>query len=81
MIQLLDKLDKKEYSSIAKLICHFFYENIYTESTEQQELLYLIYLLFEKEIDALNTISYNSFLTKSFLGNFGIQKINYAISI
>lgn len=73
MIKIIENIPKKQFPFLVSLICHFFYENIYSESTEQQELLYLIYLLFEKEISAMNSISYNSFLSDSFLGKLLFQ--------
>ena len=55
MLNLIESLKPDQWEIMAPFLCHFFYENFYSESTEQEEILYIIYLLLEKEIDALNT--------------------------
>ena len=40
------------------------------ENSEQEEMLYIIYLLLEKEIDSLLAPSVSSFLGQSFLSSF-----------
>jgi hypothetical protein len=46
------------------------------ESTEQEEIVYIIYLLLEKEIDNLFTPAVNSFLDESFIGKF-LYELSY----
>jgi hypothetical protein len=70
MLRLLECIDNKQYEILVPFLCHFFYENFYMESTEQEEILYIIYLLLEKEIDSLYTPSVSTFLDKSFLSKF-----------
>ena len=70
MLNFIDSLTENEHKIMIPFLCHFFYENFYMESTEQEEMLYIIYLLLEKEIDKLNTPSINSFLDDSFISKF-----------
>ena len=70
MLNFIDSLSDNEHNIMIPFLCHFFYENFYMESTEQEEMLYIIYLLLEKEIDKLNTPSINSFLDDSFISKF-----------
>ena len=70
MLHFIDSLTENEHNIMIPFLCHFFYENFYMESTEQEEMLYIIYLLLEKEIDKLNTPSINSFLDDSFISKF-----------
>ena len=70
MLKLIDTIDKSQYDILAPFLCHFFYENFYIENTEHDEIIYIIYLLLEKEIDILNTPSEQTFLDESFISNF-----------
>ena len=70
MLKLIDKIDKSQYDILVPFLCHFFYENFYMESTEQEEIIYIIYLLLEKEIDKLYTPSEQTFLDQSFISKF-----------
>lgn len=70
MLNLIESLNPDQWEIMAPFLCHFFYENFYSESTEQEEILYIIYLLLEKEIDTLNTPSLYSFLDSGFLSIF-----------
>jgi hypothetical protein len=76
MLHFIDSLSESEYNLMIPFLCHFFYENFYMESTEQEEMLYIIYLLLEKEIDRLNTPSINSFLDDSFISKFLFELSN-----
>ena len=63
--------DKEKIASLVELFCNQFYENILIPNPEQEELLLLIYKLFEKEIILLNSYSIDDFLNEeSFLGKF-----------
>ena len=70
MLRLIECANKDQYEILVPFLCHFFYENFYTESSEQEEILYIIYLLLEKEIDSLYTPSVSTFLEQSFISNF-----------
>jgi hypothetical protein len=69
MINIILKLTKSdEMDDIVNLLCHFFYENILVQNPEHEDILYLCYLLLEKEIDGMKTESVASFLDRSFIG-------------
>ena len=70
MLRLIECANKDQYEILVPFLCHFFYENFYMESNEQEEILYIIYLLLEKEIDSLFTPSVSTFLEQSFISNF-----------
>jgi hypothetical protein len=70
MMRLIECLDNDQFEIIVPFLCHFFYENFYIENNEQEEILYIIYLLLEKEIDSLYTPSVSTFLDKSFVSMF-----------
>ena len=70
MLKLIDNINKDKFGILATFLCHFFLENFYMESTEQPEIVYIIYLLLEKEIDGLITPSEKSFLNESFISRF-----------
>ena len=70
MLKLIDNIDNKIIDILVPFLCHFFYENFYTESMEQEEIIYLVYLLLEKEIDKLIIPCEQSFLDDSFLSRF-----------
>ena len=70
MLKLIENIDNKLYDILVPFLCHFFYENFYMESTEQEEIIYIIYLLLEKEIDQLLTPSEQTFLDDSFIAKF-----------
>ena len=70
MLRLIECANNDQYEDLVSFLCHFFYENFYMEGTEQEEMLYIIYLLLEKEIDSLFTPSVSTFLEQSFISNF-----------
>ena len=70
MLKLIENVDTKQIDILVPFLCHFFYENFYMESTEQEEIIYIIYLLLEKEIDQLLTPSEQTFLDDSFISRF-----------
>ena len=76
MMRLIECLDTDQFDIIVPFLCHFFYENFYIENNEQEEILYIIYLLLEKEIDSLYTPSVSTFLDKSFVSMFLSQMGN-----
>ena len=81
MLNLIKNVSKEKRKIIVPFLCHFFYENFFMETQEQEEILYLIYLLLEKEIDGIFSPSPLSFLENSFLGDFLSEMANkYEIS-
>ena len=70
MLRIIECADTEQCEILVPFLCHFFYENFYMESTEQEEILYIIYLLLEKEIDMLYTPSVSTFLDQSFVSKF-----------
>ena len=81
MLNLIKNVNKKKRKILVPFLCHFFYENFFMENPEQEEILYIIYLLLEKEIDSLYSPSAMSFLENSFLGDFLAEMANkYEIS-
>ena len=76
MMRLIECLNVDQFEIIVPFLCHFFYENFYIENNEQEEILYIIYLLLEREIDSLFTPSVTTFLDKSFISMFLSQMSN-----
>ena len=76
MLKIISHLKEEQKQTFASFLCHFFYENFFVESPEQEEILYIIYLLLEKEIDSLISPSVESFLKDSFLNEFLIELRN-----
>ena len=76
MLKLINIVKKEQRQILAPFLCHFFYENFFMESTEQEEIFYIIYLLLEKEIDNLCAPLENSFLNDSFLADFLLEMGN-----
>ena len=70
MLKLIENINNRQIDILVPFLCHFFYENFYMESTEQEEIIYIIYLLLEKEIDQLCTPSERTFLDESFISKF-----------
>ena len=50
MLRLIECADKSQYEKLVPFLCHFFYENFYMENSEQEEMLYIIYLIRIKAI-------------------------------
>jgi hypothetical protein len=65
---LIMNLNTEDHEKIADLIGHFFYENICVNNPEHDELLYICFLLLEKEINELEDPNSNGFLENSFIG-------------
>ena len=70
MLKIIKNLKEEQKKPFAYFLCHFFYENFFVESPDQEEILYIIYLLLEIEIDNLISPSVESFLNNSFLSEF-----------
>ena len=65
-LKLIDNCPKESYDLLANFICNYFYENIFSSSFLNENLLTLIYLLLEKEIDKLsNEKQFSTFLDSS----------------
>ena len=73
ILKLIECADQELYKILVPFLCHFFYENFYIESNEQEEILYIIYLLLEKEIDLMFSPSISTFLDQSFLSKFLVE--------
>ena len=81
MLNIIKYLSKEKRKVLIPFLCHFFYENFFMETPEQEEILYIIYLLLEIEIDSLNSPSIISFLEDTFLGEFlGEMRNKYEIN-
>ena len=76
MLKLINIVKKEQRQILAPFLCHFFYENFFMESIEQEEIFYIIYLLLEKEIDNLCAPLEYSFLNDSFLADFLLEMGN-----
>jgi len=71
IIKLIENVKRsKDIDDLVNFLGHFFYENILVQKPENEEILFLIYLLLEKEIERLNSPSVASFLDGSFIGRF-----------
>jgi hypothetical protein len=73
LISLIDESqdEPEQIESLVELFCNQFYDNILIPNPEQEELLILIYKLFEREIGSMNTASIDEFMHDStFLGKF-----------
>ena len=63
--------DEEKISSLVELFCNQFYENILIRNNGTDELIILIYKLFEKEISSMNFASIDEFLNNdTFIGKF-----------
>ena len=73
MLKVIYLLNEERRQLFIPFLCHLFYENFFMESSEQEEIIYIIYLLLEKEIDILSLPTPESFLNASFLNDFLIE--------
>ena len=81
MLNVIKYLSKEKRKVLVPFLCHFFYENFFMDTPEQEEIFYIIYLLLEKEVDSLNSPSIISFLGDTFLGEFfGEMRNKYEIN-
>ena len=78
IVSLIDENDEQEkVDSLVELFCNQFYDNILIPNPEQEELLILMYKLFEEEITPMNSASVDEFLSdNTFLGKFISSYIN-----
>ena len=61
-----DSIKNNSLDSLIDLFCHQFYDNILIPNPEQEELLILCYRFIQREIEAMNSASVDSFLEESF---------------
>jgi hypothetical protein len=81
MLKIIKLIKNETRNELIPFLCHFFYENFFGGS-EQEEIIYIIYLLLEKEIDNLFVPFPHSFLEESFLTDFLIEfRHKYEIKI
>ena len=57
ILKLIKHCPKENYEQLANILCNYFFVNIFTSSFLNENLLTLIYLLLEKEVDDISTIS------------------------
>ena len=78
LVSLIEEQDKDEQiDSLAQLFCNQFYDNILIPNPEQEELLILIYKLFDEEIRSMNSALIDDFLNESsFMGKFCTSYMN-----
>ena len=81
MLKLINLLNQEQRQMIIPFLCHFFYENFFMESIEQEEIFYLIYLLLEKEIDNMCAPKYEIKNYIDIVLNSLIREINEIHSI
>ena len=63
ILKLIENCPKENYEQFANFLCHYFFVNIFSSSFLNENLLTLIYLLLEKEVDNIQSItSFVSFL-------------------
>ena len=63
ILKLIENCPKENYEQLANFLCHYFFVNIFSSSFLNENLLTLIYLLLEKEVDNIQSItSFVSFL-------------------
>jgi len=69
-MKLVQNCPKESYEPLANFICNNFYSNVTSSFTLNENLLYFIYFLLEKEIDKLNDPQSYEFLepSNSFCG-------------
>ena len=66
---LLNSSKNELQDYLAPLICNDFYENILSPNYIEDQLIFIIYLLLEKEIDNLNSVkNYKKFLNNTICG-------------
>ena len=62
-INLINNCPKENYEQLANFICNYFYVNIFNSTFINENLLTLIYILLEKEVNNIQSItSFISFL-------------------
>ena len=57
IMKLIEHCPQENYEQLANILCNYFFVNIFTSSFLNENLLTLIYLLLEKEVDKINSIS------------------------
>ena len=85
MLQLIENCDKNDYEQICDFLINFCYEDTINSSFIQEELMLLIYLIFEKNIfeklpNAIKTnnndISFNIFRSKDNIFYFVLKSLS-----
>ena len=57
LMKLIHHCPKENYEQLANILCNYFFVNIFSSSFLNENLLTLIYLLLEKEVETIHTIS------------------------
>ena len=57
LLKLIEHCPKENYEQLANFLCNYFFVNIFSSSFLNENLLTLIYLLLEKEVDNIHSIT------------------------
>jgi len=57
LLRLIEYCPNKDYEQLANFLCNYFFVNIFSPSFINENLLTLIYLLLEKEVDKIHSIT------------------------
>ena len=54
MLKLINKCEVDKYDDLARMICHFFYDDLFCGNQCADEFVLMLYLLIEQEMDKLD---------------------------
>ena len=57
LLKLIENCPIENFEQLANFLCHYFFVNIFSSSFLNENLLTLIYLLLEKEVDKIQSIT------------------------
>ena len=70
LIKIIELIPEEQKIDFSFFLCHLFYNNFINEKSGQDELIFIIYLLLEKEINQLQSPMEDNFLNESFMDYF-----------
>ena len=70
LIKIIELLPEEETKEFSFFLCHLFYDNFINEKCGEDELIFMIYLLLEKEVNGLSSPREDKFLNNSFMDYF-----------
>ena len=70
LIKIIELISQEQKIDFSYFLCHLFYNNFINEKSGQDELIYIIYLLLEKEINEMQSPLEDNFLNESFMDYF-----------
>ena len=70
LIKIIELVPEEQKIDFSFFLCHLFYNNFINEKSGQDELIFIIYLLLEKEINQLQSPMEDNFLNESFMDYF-----------